>query len=332
MSLRIAVGIPTTGRPAVLVEVLRELQSQTRPADRVLVCCARPADIAALNSQVRGVEVFLSAPGSSRQRNRILDAAEDCDVVVFFDDDFLPQPTYLEVMERLFAARADLVVATGHVLADGACGPGLSLAEGRAILRADQFTGDACAASPTHNGYGCNMAVRLGVARRHDLRFDEHLPLYGWQEDSDLSRRLARHGAVLLSEAARGVHLGVKQGRTSGLRFGYSQMANPLYIARRTELYSLRHALGQMARNLAANVLHALSPEPWIDRRGRLRGNLIAVADLLRGRLDPERVLDLQMRRRRPDGFGADAPHRAAQGAGRVWSAGMPVARLRRST
>jgi len=37
----------------------------------------------------------------------------------------------------------------------------------------------------------------------------------------------------------------------------------------------------------------SLRPEPWIDRPGRLRGNLIAIGDLLRGRLDPARIQDL---------------------------------------
>ena len=40
-------------------------------------------------------------------------------------------------------------------------------------------------------------------------------------------------------------------------------------------------------------LLRSLAPEPWVDRRGRLRGNLIAIADLLRGRMHPLRVLDL---------------------------------------
>jgi hypothetical protein len=46
-----------------------------------------------------------------------------------------------------------------------------------------------------------------------------------------------------------------------------------------------------MARNLGANLLHAPRPEPFIDRRGRLRGNLLALGDLLRGRCDPRRIL-----------------------------------------
>jgi hypothetical protein len=41
------------------------------------------------------------------------------------------------------------------------------------------------------------------------------------------------------------------------------------------------------------NMVRSLAPEPWVDRRGRLRGNLIAIADLLRGRMHPMRAAEL---------------------------------------
>lgn len=41
------------------------------------------------------------------------------------------------------------------------------------------------------------------------------------------------------------------------------------------------------------NFTRAAWPEPFVDRRGRARGNLIAIADLLRGRLEPERAARL---------------------------------------
>jgi len=51
--------------------------------------------------------------------------------------------------------------------------------------------------------------------------------------------------------------------------------------------------LRQMFRNLAANLVRSVAPEPFADRRGRLRGNLAAIGDLMRGRLAPERALRL---------------------------------------
>lgn len=137
------------------------------------------------------------------------------------------------------------------------------------------------------------MAVRLAPMRAQGLRFDERLPLYGWQEDVDLSRRLAEFGDVVQIDAACGVHLGVKSGRGSGVRLGYSQVANPLYISGKRRGYPFRRAVAHIARNLAMNVARATWPEPYVDRRGRLCGNLLALFDLTIGRMAPERILDL---------------------------------------
>lgn len=274
----------------MLAETLAELERQCRRPDRLVVCGAAPADLAGLDPA--HAELITAPLGTSRQRNAVLAMIGDCDVVVFFDDDFLPAPGFLAAMEAAFLADPALVAATGHVVADGIKGPGLSPAEGRALLRADPGVPPGAQPVPAYNAYGCNMALRLAPMRAHGLAFDPDLPLYGWYEDIDLCRRLAPHGRILALPGARGVHLGVKSGRTSGLRLGYSQIANPVYLARKGS-YEWRRALWSMARNLGANLLHAPVPERYIDRRGRLRGNLLALADLLRGRCDPRRILAL---------------------------------------
>jgi GT2 family glycosyltransferase len=288
MTLRIAVGIATAGRPQVLAATLAELAQQTRPPDRLLICHVTAADIAGLPP---GRAEFLPAPvrGLTAQRNRIVDAAADCDLLVFFDDDFLPAPAWLEGAEALFRREANVVAATGAVIADGASGPGLSPAQARTLLAADR---GGSGLHPVTNAYGCNMALRLETLRAHTLRFDERLPLYGWFEDVDLTFRLRRHGRVMRDDSLRGVHLGTKQGRTPGRRLGYSQIANPLHLIR-TGGCPPGKALAFIARNLAMNALRTPFPEPWADRSGRLAGNLLALRDLVRGRLAPERILDL---------------------------------------
>jgi glycosyltransferase involved in cell wall biosynthesis len=289
--MRIAIGIATIGRAVVLREVLGELHRQQRPPDRVIICHTKPADVAECEAVWPGSEFLLSPPGLPLQRNAILAAAADCDVVLFLDDDFLPQPGYLAALEAAFAADPALVVATGAVIADGAKGPGLTVAEGRGIMALDHPPADT-APVPHFNGYGCNMAVRMAVVRATGNRVGESRPREAWYEDLDFTRLLGRHGAIRRLPAARGVHLGVKFGRGSGVRLGYSQIANPVYLARKGT-YPWDRALGSMARNLAMNLLRSLSPEPWVDRRGRLRGNLMALADLLRGRAHPMRVLEI---------------------------------------
>jgi hypothetical protein len=54
------------------------------------------------------------------------------------------------------------------------------------------------------------------------------------------------------------------------------------------------YAMKLMAKNLIANHVLAVRPEPWVDRRGRVRGNWLAFADALTGELHPKRVIDLR--------------------------------------
>src|SRR6266702_4434472 len=104
--------------------------------------------------------------------------------------------------------------------------------------------------------------------------------------------RISRYTAGRKISIFRGVHLGIKYGRTSGVRFGYSQIANPIYLIRKGTM-SWQHAKMLMWRNLAANLVRSFHPEPWIDRKGRLKGNLLALVDMAIGRISPHRILQL---------------------------------------
>jgi GT2 family glycosyltransferase len=292
--MRIAIGIATRGRAATLAETLQEVAAQQRPPDRLLICHTVPEDIAGAAAVAPAAEFIAAAPGLPRQRNAILDAAAtDCDAVLFLDDDFVAAPDYLAVTAAVLAARPDCVVTTGTVLADGAKGPGIPVAQARAILARDAAAAaDRLAALPHFNGYGCNMAVRLAPVLAQGLRFDEALPLYAWYEDIDFTRALGRHGTILRLAGARGVHLGTKTARTPGLRLGYSQVVNPVYLARKGT-FPWTHALPSLLRHCAINLARSAWPEPEVDRWGRFRGNLLGLADLLRGRAAPSRILSL---------------------------------------
>ncbi|MFA5901443.1 MAG: glycosyltransferase, partial [Hyphomicrobium sp.] len=290
--LRIAVGIATLGRPRVLAQTLQRLTTQTRQADRIVVCTPDSSDLQGAQEAYPGVTEVIGPRGLARQRNAIIEATRDCDVIVFFDDDFVAQEDYLANVEAAMLAHPDVVMTTGRLLDDGILGPGLSFADADRML-SERRTEPPLSApvADVYNGYGCNMSMRLAPITAHKLAFDERLPLYGWLEDVDFSRQLARHGRIV-SIDARGVHLGVKQGRQPGLKLGYSQVANPLYLIGKGTM-SPGRALRLMGRNLLANAVRSLRAEPWVDRRGRLSGNLRAVADLLTGRLDPNRVAGL---------------------------------------
>lgn len=291
--MRIAVCIATTGRAAILAETLRDVAAQTRRPDRTILCPAKDGDIdeAALATLPIPVDIVRGRSGLPAQRNTILRAANDADVVLFIDDDFLLAPTYLAETETLFATRPECVVATGHVLADGATNRGYSVDEGRLIVAA--HTGVSKTVASAFNAYGCNMAIRWSRLRDKGCIFDENLPLYGWAEDVDFSRQAAAYGTVLKYDAMVGVHLAEKKGRVSGVRFGYSQVANQLYLVRKGTLPAAG-SLRKVAENFAANLVGAVrNTDAYVDRRGRLAGNLRGLLDALIGRSSPGRILEL---------------------------------------
>ena len=294
--LRIAIAIATSGRPDVVHEAIGLLRMQTREPDGVLVCAPSPGDIDRLREDYPSMQCFIGPRGLTYQRNRLLEAAADFDVLAFLDDDFIMFPEYLAETEAVFADRPEVVLTTGSVVADGIVGPGLTFHDAREVVKNAKESSNSIKAvsgvSRVYNGYGCNMAVRLATVRAHALRFDEELPLYAWLEDVDFSRSIAPFGQIVRLEAARGVHLGIKSGRQSGIRLGYSQIANPCYLIAKGTC-SWGRGLFNMSKNFAANVWGALRRERTVDRAGRLRGNLKGISDLITLRLTPSRALHL---------------------------------------
>lgn len=288
---RLALVVASSGRPDCLAAFAARLPQQTRAPDRVIFSVAAAADLP--DMPLPGIEIVQGPPGLAAQRNRALDRVlGDVDLVAFFDDDFVPSCHALEGVQRVFLACPEVVGATGRVLADGVSTAGIPLAEAERLVDAadDAGPGDLRPRANLDGLYGCNMAFRAAAIGA--TRFDERLPLYGWQEDVDFAARLLPRGRLVLTHAFGGVHCGVKTGRTPGLRLGYSQVANPVYLARKGSMRPFRSAR-LIAGNMIANHLRALAPEPWIDRRGRLRGNWIALRHALSGQLDPEHVLRL---------------------------------------
>jgi GT2 family glycosyltransferase len=291
----IVVGIATSGRREVLAQTISILAEQTRLPDCLVICpvAAEDVDNLSLKNFPRPSLVVSGPVGLPAQRNMILSACTKADIIVFFDDDFFVDAHYIENLENIFLAHPDVIAATGVLLADGAQGPGFSVEQGLQIIRsAPKPASPASELIECYGTYGCNMAFRLKSIIGHDILFDENLPLYGWQEDIDFSQRVLPYGRIVKSAALRGIHLGIKVGRTSGVRFGYSQIANPVYLIRKGSM-PWRHANKLMWRNITANLARSLCPEPWIDRKGRLKGNFLALIDMARGRISPGRILQL---------------------------------------
>lgn len=289
--LDVAVIIASTGRPANLATSLRHFSNQTRPPAVILLSVASEEDLPSDLADYPGVEHVIGPKGLPAQRNtglRNLKAAVD--VVAFFDDDYIPSRRCIEKVADFFGANPDVAGANGLLLADGINTPGISTEEAEELVQCYddvEPSPDTTIRKDMKGLYGCNMTYRRPMIE--GIWFDERLKLYGWQEDIDFAAQLLGRGRLVQTHAFAGVHQGVKGGRASGVRLGYSQIINPLYLAGKGTMrtsFALRIIFG----NFVANHARALKPEPWVDRAGRVRGNWLGLFDALRGRLTPERI------------------------------------------
>lgn len=303
------VVVATKGRPQVVDRLLDSLLIQTVVPRRVVVVGTEQADIAAACHHPgvqRGiVEAHISdRAGLCAQRNFGIDIVQQTRsragdaspfAIVFLDDDFRLAATWLQECRQAFLDHPELVGVTGCVLADGVNGPAVSeedaieYIDGKLPPRGHWAVG--WDSREIDSLYGCNMAFRDVVVSTY--RFDDNLPLYGWQEDRDYSVRASGLGRLMYIGRCRGVHLGVKSGRVSGRRFGYSQIANPWYLSRKGTM-SARTSLRFVSRHLAVNIARSLFPKGDVDYPGRLTGNVLAILDVVRGRSDPKRAASMR--------------------------------------
>jgi glycosyltransferase involved in cell wall biosynthesis len=294
--LSVAVIVATKGRPEVVRALTQALREQTSQPEALIVSACDPADVEGVSAVNPAVRIVFGPPGLPRQRNAALALVPSTtDVIVFFDDDFIPSRYWIERVRKSFERTPDIVSLTGEVLADGIKTEGIEWTHGVKIVA------DADASRSEHDGgkiswrenyspLGCNMAFRH--AAMADLRFDERLVLYAWQEDRDFGARIGRRGRMAWTDALWGVHLGIKGGRVRGRKLGYSQIVNPRYLVAKGTM-RISDAVRLAAGNVIANAVKSLRPEPYIDRAGRLTGNLLGLFDLITGKWKPERAAEL---------------------------------------
>jgi GT2 family glycosyltransferase len=310
--------IATKGRPREVADLLRTLARQSLAPKAVIVVGVTDDDVPQRGEfEPIALHVLLSPrAGLTAQRNVGIAYLADADAVArgvatrgehfvaFFDDDFRPAGDWLERCREAFVADRRVVGLTGRILADGAQGASITDAEADAYLSGalppEPHWAGGTAAAAIACVYGCNMAFRDRVFHRSaggffgsgsGCRFDENLPLYGWQEDQDFTSQARAHGTVIFAPACRGVHQGTRGGRVSGVRFGYSQIANPLYLMQKGTM-GLRKGAWFLLKAAVANSVKSAARSDRADYPGRLRGNVLALADLVRRRCHPLRVLD----------------------------------------
>jgi hypothetical protein len=301
------VVIATKGRSTWLPSLITNLTSQTLLPHSIVVVGSETSDVESLRDYVCENDVIVevitsSTPGSCIQRNcglttsrKLLGENQDF-FVVFFDDDFRPAPNWLEQAQLTFQGDPTVMAITGQVLADGVHGASISEEQAEAYISgripANPHWASGDTVRPVGSVYGCNMAFRKRVVETY--QFDENLPLYGWQEDQDLTAQAKKFGRAIYVPQCKGVHLGISSGKSPGIKVGYSQIANPLYLLKKGTMPPKKAWLF-MTKNLAANAIKSFSNKrKRVDYPGRLKGNTLAIADALLGRCHPTNILKLR--------------------------------------
>ena len=294
----VSVVIPSKGRPEILGETLESLRGQTLQPGKIVVVV--PTDQDAPQSAARpGTEIIVGPSGLTRQRNagiRAVDASAG--YIVFFDDDFEPKADYLERAVAFLEGNPSVIGLSGIEPGDHGV---VSREEARRLIAAHAPAAAESSAFVDRGRhfilYGCNMVIRRAALVQEE--FDEELPLYAYGEDYEISMRLLRRGRIGRFHGCVGVHLLTPGGRVREIQRAYSQVANNWYFLRKGTVHlpapwaAIRFwfiCVGKATLVAGWNVLKRNRSADW---PGRLRGNLLAVRDILTGRSHPRRILEL---------------------------------------
>lgn len=286
---RVAVVLASAGRPELLGEVVADLQRQTL-RDFTLVVSVPDQDSLPPQPLPEGTRVVHDR-GLAAQRNAGLDAVPEATHVFCFDDDAVVREDFLEQGVAFFGAHPEVVALTGRVLLDGAAGDAIGREDADVALAASRDEPLTGGWERRRELYGCNFAFRPDAVAGE--RFDARLPLYSWLEDHDFARRCMRHGTVARVHDCVIVHRGVKSGgRTAHGRLGYSQVMNPAYLHHKGS-FPLWLTVYETLPRVGKNAVRAVRGPEADWRRERLRGNLLALGDVVRRRFAPERILEI---------------------------------------
>lgn len=270
--LTASIIICTYKRPAAICKLLDALHWQTLPADEILIIDGSPND----ETEKSVTPYFNQLPlkytlvqpeqrGLTRQRNLGVNMAADNDVLVFMDDDVIPEPDFLQHILNAFSdnevigvdglitneCRWQRITENQKVPGDSILLDGyyLSLSSRdkmREVLGlfplmiqpgvTPTYGHGKTALPPSGKNYevdhlmGCMMAIRKSIF--NEISFSTYFEGYGLYEDYDFSIRANRHGKLITNTAARIAHFHEPAGRPNTYKYGKMVVTNGWYVWR----------------------------------------------------------------------------------------------------
>ena len=272
----------------MLHESVLSLVRQTTPCE-IIVSVPDLSHVLEETTRLPRVAVVTGSRGSCAQRNSALSFIRgECAAIFFFDDDVEVDCDYVGHMLAMLEKDSTIALAAGLNLGRGAVAGSLDRDKAKGLITENKARPLGPEVETIRAAIACRMCLRgslLGI-----VRFDERLPLYGYQEDLDFSLQCRRHGRIVMNRRCLMVHIETTAGRMGSKRRGYSEVVNPFYIwSKRTGASLARVAAGSLRRTLR-NAFHLHTA----DGRRQFAGNLAGWLRLTTGRADPEYILRLE--------------------------------------
>jgi rhamnopyranosyl-N-acetylglucosaminyl-diphospho-decaprenol beta-1,3/1,4-galactofuranosyltransferase len=235
---RVVAVVVTWNRRDLLVESLKALAAQTRPADRVIVVDNASDDgTAELLAErfpqlatIRTERNIGGAGGFALGLERALD--EGCDAVWLMDDDTVPEPTALERLVDVrtrYAGETPALVASKVVWTDGRDHPMNTPRRKPGVHRLETYAADAVGCVPIRSASFVSVLVDAEAVRERGLPIADY---FLWNDDFEFTTRLIRELPALYCPASVVTHKTATYGSTDadpGDRF-YFEVRNKVWL------------------------------------------------------------------------------------------------------
>jgi len=302
---KLALVVPTIGRPADLRRMLKSLAEQSQPPDQVIIVDEGKAEDFSGEFPQLNIGI-LSMPGGSTSEKRNAGAravAPDITLVGFFDDDIVLEPGAVEAMLTFWGDAPPGLGGAGFNLVNHlplyaswlkssrvASLLGLYSSEKGVVLRSGIHTLMGCLQETTYVGWLPGVVVYSRKVMEQ-YEFDECLKGYSYLEDLDFSYGVGKKYKLAVVACARFYHYPSPRGRDNYYCFGQKEVVNRLYfVSKHKELSLFLCCLALLVRALISLTLGISNREVGYFKRawGNCAGFFSAFARVPRPRPQQE--------------------------------------------
>lgn len=201
--------IPSYGREQVLLDSIHHLLAQFEAGDELLLVDQTPVHEAAVEAGLRRLSdagrilwIRRDKPSITAAMNAGIQAARQT-ILVFVDDDVIPEAGFIEAHRSAHRAAPEAVIIAGRVLQPWHC-------DGSSPLTG--LAGDT--AGPCPEFIGCNFSLRRDIALRIG-GFDERFVKVAYRFEAEFGLRARRQGVETIFHPAASLrHLRTPSGGT----------------------------------------------------------------------------------------------------------------------